>query len=105
MCTGAEVSHVTNWKAVCERPVEWRAFTNWLTALKTSHADQLLRVKGVVHVANEDEPIAINGVHHVFHPPMRLAQPDLSGRQSRIVFITRGLPRDIVEIGWRRVVQ
>jgi G3E family GTPase len=89
----------------CERPVEWRAFTNWLTAIKTSHADQLLRVKGVVHVANEDEPIAINGVHHVFHPPMRLAQPDLSDRQSRIVFITRGLPRDIVEIGWRRVVQ
>jgi G3E family GTPase len=89
----------------CERPVEWRAFADWLTALKTSYADQLLRVKGVVHVANEIEPIAINGVHHVFHPPMRLAQPDSSGRQSRMVFITRGLPRDIVEAGWRRAVQ
>ena len=96
---------IETFSLTCERPVEWRAFTNWLTALKTSHADQLLRVKGVVHVANEGEPIAINGVHHVFHPPMRLAQPDPSDRQSRIVFITRGLPRDIVEIGWRRLVQ
>ena len=96
---------IETFSLTCERPVEWRAFTNWLTALKTGHADQLLRVKGVVHVANEEEPIAINGVHHVFHPPMRLAQPDSSDRQSRIVFITRGLPRDIVEIGWRSLVQ
>jgi G3E family GTPase len=96
---------IETFSLTCERPVEWRAFANWLTALKTSHADQLLRVKGVVHVANEEEPIAINGVHHVFHPPMRLAQLDSSDRRSRIVFITRGLPRDIVEIGWRNLVQ
>ena len=85
--------------------MEWRAFTSWLTALKTSYADQLLRVKGLVHLANEEAPIAINGVHHVFHPPMRLPQADSSDRQSKIVFITRGLPRDIVETAWRRVVQ
>jgi G3E family GTPase len=89
----------------CEEPVEWRAFADWLTTLKTSHADQLLRVKGVVHLAGEDAPIAINGVHHVFHPPMRLAQAGALGRQSSIVFITRGLPRNVVEAGWRRVVQ
>ena len=96
---------IETFSLTCEQPVEWRAFTNWLTTLKTSYADQLLRVKGVVHVANEEEPIAINGVHHVFHPPMRLPQADSSDRQSKIVFITRGLPRDIVETGWRRVVQ
>ena len=96
---------IETFSLTCEQPVEWRAFNNWLTTLKTSYADQLLRVKGLVHVANEEEPIAINGVHHVFHPPMRLPQADSSDRQSKIVFITRGLPRDIVETGWRRVVQ
>lgn len=89
----------------CERPVEWRAFSDWLTALKTSYADQLLRVKGVLNVASEDEAIAINGVHHVFHPPMRLPHGTSSDQRSRIVFITRGLPRDIVEAGWRRMFQ
>src|SRR5262245_27517133 len=96
---------IVTFSLTCERPVEWRAFADWLTTIKTSYADQLLRVKGVIHVANESEPIAINGVHHVFHPPMRLAQPDSSGRQCRMVFITRGLPRDVVEAGWRRVIQ
>jgi G3E family GTPase len=96
---------IETFSLICEQPVEWRAFNNWLTTLKTSYADQLLRVKGLVHLANEEEPIAINGVHHVFHPPMRLPQADSSDRQSKIVFITRGLPRDIVETGWRRVVQ
>jgi G3E family GTPase len=96
---------IETFSLTCERPVEWRTFADWLTTLKTSYADQLLRVKGVVHVAREDEPIAINGVHHVFHPPMRLPQADPSGGQSRIVFITRGLTRDILEPGWRRVIQ
>jgi G3E family GTPase len=96
---------IETFSLTCEQPVEWRPFANWLTTLKTSYADQLLRVKGVVRFANEDAPIAINGVHHVFHPPMRLARADLSGGQSRLVFITRGLPRDIVEASWRRLVQ
>ncbi len=96
---------IETFSLTCEQPVEWRPFANWLTTLKTSYADQLLRVKGVVRFANEDAPIAINGVHHVFHPPMRLARADLSGGQSRLVFITRGLPRDIVEASCRRLVQ
>jgi G3E family GTPase len=96
---------IETFSVTCEQPIEWRAFANWLTTLKTSYADQLLRVKGVVHVAREDEPIAINGVHHVFHPPMRLPRAGASDRQSKIVFITRGLPREIVETGWRQVVQ
>ena len=96
---------IVTFSLTCERPVEWHAFASWLTTLKTNYADQLLRVKGVVHVAHEDEPIAINGVHHVFHPPMRLPQADSSDRQSKIVFITRGLPRNVVESGWRRVIQ
>jgi G3E family GTPase len=96
---------IETFSLTCEQPVEWRAFARWLTTLKTSYADQLLRVKGVIHVAREEDPIAINGVHHVFHPPMRLPQAGSSDRQSKIVFITRGLPREIVETGWRHVVQ
>ena len=96
---------IETFSLTCERPVTWRAFSDWLTALKTRHANQLLRVKGVLYVASEDAPIAIHGVHHVFHPPMRLSHVDAFGRQSQIVFITRGLTRETVEADWRRVVQ
>jgi G3E family GTPase len=79
-----------------EQPVDWRQFSRWLNRLKIDHADQLLRVKGIVYVAGEDEPVAIHGVHHVFHPPMKLAR-STTDRRSRLVFITRGgLSRDAV---------
>jgi G3E family GTPase len=61
-------------------------------------------VKGVVHVAGEAEPVAIHGVHHVFHPPQRVAHMD-EERRSRVVFITKDLPREAVEAEWRRAVQ
>ena len=86
-----------------ERPVEWRAFSAWLTSLKVRHADQLLRVKGVVHVAGQEEPVAIHGVHHVFHPPQRVARPH--GAESKIVFITKNLSREAVQADWRRAIQ
>jgi G3E family GTPase len=83
-----------------EQPVEWRAFSAWLNRLKIEHADQLLRVKGIVHVAGEQDPIAIHGVHHVFHPPMRLPRSATPDARSRIVFITRGLARETVVEQW-----
>jgi G3E family GTPase len=96
---------IDTFSLTCEQPVAWRAFADWLTTLKTRYADQLLRVKGILHVAGEDDPVAVHGVHHVFHPPIRLRQREPLGRQSRIVFITRDLPRETVEAGWRRAVQ
>jgi G3E family GTPase len=96
---------IETFSLTCERPVDWRAFSDWLTTLKIRHADQLLRVKGVVYVASEGAPVAINGVHHVFHPPMRLPHVDASDPRSTIVFITRGLTRETVEVDWRHVFQ
>jgi G3E family GTPase len=83
-----------------DEPVEYRSFSTWLNALKIRYADQLLRVKGIVHVAGEDTPIAIHGVHHVFHPPMRIHKNG-TGEVSQLVFITRGLARETVEMDFR----
>jgi G3E family GTPase len=41
--------------------------------------------------SGEDAPVAVHGVHHIFHPPVQLdAWPD-ADRRSRIVFITRDI--------------
>ena len=49
----------------------------------------ILNVKG--------EPIVVHAVQQVFHEPQALtAWPD-DDHRSRIVFITRGLTRDVVE--------
>lgn len=47
--------------------------------------------------APEGIPVAVHGVHHVFHPPVRLAGWPDEDRRSRIVFITRGVDRAEIE--------
>ncbi len=93
---------VATFSLTIDEPVQWSGFSRWLTAFKIRHADQLLRVKGILNVAGVEEPVAIHGVHHVFHPPVRLPRrPDRDPR-SRIVFITRGLSREEVAADWLR---
>jgi G3E family GTPase len=84
-----------------DRPLEWRAFHHWLTRIKIRFADDLLRVKGIVRIAGENEKIAIHGVHHVFHPPVRLPRTSGDDDASRLVFITRGQARAAIEAAWR----
>jgi G3E family GTPase len=57
----------------------------------------LLRVKGILNLTSESAPVAIHGVHHIFHPPVLLdAWPD-GDHRSRIVFIARGIERAEIE--------
>ncbi len=80
-----------------ETPMAWDAFADWMEALISVHGDALLRVKGILHVTDTDQPVAVHGVQHVFHPPAMLdAWPD-SNRHSRIVMITRDLNKEPVE--------
>ncbi len=84
-----------------DRPLDWRALQRFLTRLRVGAGERLLRVKGLANVAGEDGPVALHGVHHVFHPPVRLpAWPD-ADRTTRIVVIGRGLDRARVEQEWR----
>ncbi len=72
-------------------PLPWQALQDWLTSLTSLRGADLLRVKGIVNVAERDRPVVLHGVQHVFHPPCLLpAWPD-DGRDTRIVCITRGL--------------
>jgi len=85
--------------------LRWRELNNWLTALRIRHGDRLLRVKGIVELEGEPAPMALHGVHHVFHPP--LALPHLAGkglRGARLVVITRDLGEEEVVSSWQAFV-
>ncbi|QDO97439.1 GTP-binding protein [Ferrovibrio terrae] len=80
-----------------DQPFEWNTLATWLDLLAAYRGDNLLRVKGLVNVAGVDRPVVIHGVQHLFHPPATIpAWPD-DNRQSRIVFITRDLNREVIE--------
>jgi G3E family GTPase len=71
-------------------PVEWAAFAVWLSALLHAHGDRVLRVKAVVDTGS-GEPVVVDGVQHVVHPPRHLEAWD-GPRRSSVVLITRDLP-------------
>ncbi len=85
-----------------DQPLHWRGVATWLDMLVATRGESLLRIKGILNVVGQDRPVAIHGVQHLFHPPALLtAWPDGDPRTSRLVFITRDLPRDVIEEGLR----
>ena len=85
-----------------DQPLDWSALAVWLEMLVASKGDHLLRIKGILNVKDADRPIAIHGVRHLMHPPVKLkAWPEGDPRTSRLVFITRDLPRALIEQGLR----
>jgi G3E family GTPase len=81
-------------------PVSASTFDLFLELLRSVHGPNLLRVKGVVKIAETpDKPVVIHGVQHIFHPAAQLdAWPD-SDHRTRMVFIVRDIePRVIREL-------
>ncbi len=79
-----------------ERPFAPRAFEQCIEALTTLRGPDLLRVKGLINVAGEGGPVVVQGVQHLFHPPVTLPEWPGDDRTSRLVFITRGIERETV---------
>jgi G3E family GTPase len=97
---GAAPAHDAAIHSFClwfEKPFTWNALNASLQALTALRGPDLLRVKGIVHVAGERAPVVIQGAQHVFHPPVALAEGQATDPRSRIVFIVRNIPRASIE--------
>ena len=79
-----------------ENPMPWAAFTQGMEVLTALRGPDLLRVKGLVNVEGKAGPMVVQGVQHLFHPPLELAAWPSADHSTRLVFITRGIPRQVV---------
>ena len=93
-------AHIGSFCLTFDEPLEWDRFNGWLMAVRASWGDRLLRVKGVLDIVGEDQPLVIHRVHRTFHPPTLLARWPDAERRSQLVFITRDLDRATVEASW-----
>jgi G3E family GTPase len=79
---------------VRQEPVRAITLTLLLEILAEHCGGDLLRLKGIVNVAEcPERPAVIHGVQHVFHPPAWLDGWPSEDRRSRLVFIGRGIPQ------------
>ncbi len=94
--------HIQAFCLTFDAPLHWQGIGSWLEMLVATRGESLLRVKGILNLHGQERPVAIHGVQHLFHPPTLLAAwPEGDPRTSRLVFITRDLPRDVIEDGLR----
>jgi G3E family GTPase len=77
-----------------EAPFTWASFSSALDLLATLRGPDLLRVKGIVNV--EGKPIVVQGVQHIFHPPVPLDRWPSADTNTRLVFITRKISGDTI---------
>lgn len=74
-----------------EKPIDWTAFGVWLIFLLHAHGEKILRLKGILNVLDEPNPVIIHGVQHTIHPPQHLEKWPDGDECSRLVFIVRDL--------------
>lgn len=93
--------HSHDIRAFCvtlDEPLSASAFAAAIELLPRLMGPSLLRVKGLLRLAEKPEtPIAIHGVQHVFHPPLALPSWPDEDRRSRLVFITQGVEPEELE--------
>jgi G3E family GTPase len=90
--------HISSFCITRDKPVSWTALSGWLDALSSMRGADLLRVKAIVAIDERPgQPVVLHGVQHLFHPPVLLPEWPSEDHRTRIVFITRDLPRETIE--------
>jgi G3E family GTPase len=90
-------TRVRSHSLVHDGPVPFSAIEMFLDLLRSTHGEKLLRMKGVIELAEDpSRPLVIHGVQKILHPPARLpAWPD-GQRGTRLVLITLDMPEDYI---------
>ncbi|QDC00451.1 GTP-binding protein [Mesorhizobium sp. 8] len=88
---------ICSYSFVIDEPVEWASFARWLDYVAMLKGEDMLRMKGLVCRADDPaRPMVLHGVQHVFHPPVRLDAWPSADRRTRLVFIVRGIAREMI---------
>jgi G3E family GTPase len=84
---------IVSFSLVRENPVPALALTLMIEALIEHAGSALLRVKGLVQIAElPDQPAVLHGVQHVFEPLTWLDRWPSGDHRTRIIFIGRAIP-------------
>ncbi len=87
-----------------ELPLDGNKFTRWLDGLLAEQGQNILRAKGIIHVAGEDRRLVFQAVHMILEGDLQGPWAEGDPRQSRAVFIGRDLDPAALEAGFRACV-
>jgi G3E family GTPase len=78
-------------------PMPWPVLAETLEGLLARHGDSLVRIKGVVHLPDAFEPVAVHAAGGRLYPPASLPVRLDDDALGRLVFITAGSAEQLAE--------
>jgi G3E family GTPase len=94
---GAAHTHgLDSFALIFNEPIPWACFEQAMAVLTALRGSDLLRVKGILAVAECRGPVVVHAVQHLAHPPVELEDWPDADRRSRLVLVTRGLAKEPV---------
>lgn len=89
-------NEITSFTVALPTGITWAAFKPTLLKLCQTHGEQLLRLKGILHVDDQPHPLAIHAVHFTPYPATLLADWNEDEPISRVVCIGKDLDEDAI---------
>jgi G3E family GTPase len=93
-------AHIRAFSLSTDAAIPASAFEMFLDLIRSMHGPKLLRMKGVVKIAETPQtPVVVHAVQHLMHPLARLPAWSDGDERTRMVFIVRDIdPRTISEL-------
>ena len=87
-----------------DKPLDPTKFMPWLQQLVASEGQKILRSKGILAFSGDDDRYVFQGVHMMLEGDHQRKWKDSERRESRVVFIGRELPEQMIRDGFERCI-
>ena len=87
---------VTSFVFRATRPFDSARLEDFFSAILQVYGPKLMRYKGVISVAGTDQRVVLQGVHMLMGSDKGAAWKKGEARDSKIVFIGRDMPKDVI---------
>ncbi len=87
-----------------DKPLDPTKFMPWLQNLVQAEGQKILRSKGILAFADDDDRYVFQGVHMMLEGDHQRKWQEGEKRESRLVFIGRELPEQVIREGFERCI-
>jgi G3E family GTPase len=94
--------HVSSFSFMTRDKIDPEKFFPWIQMIGQEFGIDMLRMKGILDIKDDDRRYVAQGVHMMLEGDFQREWRKDEDRYSRIVFIGRNLPRDIIEDGFMK---
>jgi G3E family GTPase len=85
---------------IADRPMDPTRFVSWIQNVTQRYGADILRMKGIASMEDDDRRFVVQGVHMLVEGERQRPWKEREPRQTRLVFIGRDLPRELLRQGF-----